>query len=116
MPTVNAIPCKRGMELEELYGRLQSGWTLLGRQKIQRGKAIATPNNPEGSRLEDADVWVLNEPMIPLGMLAQMFLVAMSVEDPLEVLAQEIFGKSLAELQQVLTEMKDAQGSDPSAA
>lgn len=99
MPLVHLIPVKRGMEPDEVIGRLQSGWTLLGRQMIKRGEAIATPANPEGRFLENADVWMLAEPMIPQAMVASMLLQAMSAEDPLEALAQEMFGMGLMGIQ-----------------
>lgn len=102
MPIVHLIPVKRGMEPDEVIGRLQQGWQLMGRQMIKRGEAIATPSNPEGRFLENADVWMLDEPMIPQAMVAQMLLQAMAHEDPLEELAQELFGMDLMGLQAAL--------------
>jgi len=62
------------MDVDEVVGRIQGGWRLMGRQAVQRGKVIATPGHPDGRALEDADVWMLDEPMIPQAMVAMLIL------------------------------------------
>ena len=114
MPTVHLIPVKRGMAPDEVIGRIQGGWQLLGRQAVQRGAAIATPGRPDGPALEDADVWMLDEPMIPQAMVAMLILQAMGAEDPLEFLAKELYGITLAELSQAIAEAERAREQGPS--
>lgn len=114
MPIVHLIPTQRGMDHDEVVGRLQGGWQLLGRQAVQRGAAIATPGRPDGPTLEDADVWMLAEPMVPQAMVASMLLRSMSAEDSLEYLSQELFGVGLMELQAAIEEAMSAQGQHPS--
>lgn len=99
MPVVHVVPTSRGMTHDEIIGRIQGGWQLLGRQAVQKGAAIATPGNPDGIHLEDAEVWILAEPMVPQSMVASMILQAMAHEDPLEELALEMFGMDLLSLQ-----------------
>lgn len=115
LPTVHLIPIARGMAPDEVVGRIQGGWQLLGRQAVQRGASIATPGRPDGPALEDADVWMLDEPMIPQAMVAMLILQAMGAEDPLEFLAKELYGISLAELSQAIEEAKRAREQNSGA-
>ena len=116
MPTVHLVPVKRGMQPEEVVGRIQGGWQLLGRQAVEREKAggIATLDNPAVYSLEDADVWMLAEPMIPQAMVASLIVQAMSAEDPLDYLAQELYGTDLGSLSRALEEAMVAQGQHSS--
>lgn len=102
------------MEREEIIGRVQGGWTLLGRQAVKTGKAIVTPGNPGGAALEDADIWMLDEPMIPQGMVATLIVQAMAQEDPLEYLSFEMYGMDLGALSRALEEATNAQKQHPS--
>lgn len=86
----------------------------MGRQAVQRGQQIATPGNPDGVHLEDADVWMLDEPMIPQAMVATLIIQAMNAEDPLDYLAQELYGMDLGSLSRALEEAMNAQEQDPS--
>lgn len=123
MPTVHLVPVKRGMDPDEVVGRLQGGWRLLGRQAVRRGQAIATPGCPEGHTLEDADVWMLDEPMIPQAMVAKLILDAateymagdaLNAVDPLECLCQDLYGMDIDALRSAFEGATSAQEQHPS--
>lgn len=61
MPVVETVRCNKGMSEQELQGRLNQGWILIGRQAVSTG--VASPNNPGG--IVDVDIWMMQEPMMP---------------------------------------------------
>ena len=116
MPTVHVVPVKRGMPHEEVVGRVQGGWTLLGRQSVRTGKSIMTPGNPDGVSVEDADIWLLAEPMIPMAMVASIIARAaqdLKPEDILTGLCQELFGMAPDALFTAMKETANAQEQNP---
>ena len=119
MPVVHLVPTTHGMNKEEVVGRINAGWTMAGRQAVQTNGLIVDPSQPiPPSGVIDADVWVLNEPMIPAGQVA-VTLVGLFEDggdgDTLDDLARALTGRGIIPLKQELDDAKAAMAQEAGA-
>jgi len=92
MPAIEPIPVMKPMTMEELVGRIQRGWRIEGQVIIPTGSGVITPDNPTGQTGVPVNVWVLPEPMVPLGELISTILALDSTAQMGQITAAEILG------------------------
>jgi len=67
---IHLLPLGQGITADELGQRIQAGWMYVGQMRIAQ-KGIIGPTKPMTSwGLVPAEVWVLSEPMMPVGVFA----------------------------------------------
>ena len=112
MPVVHLVPVTHGMSKDEVVGRIQAGWVLAGRQAVQSTELIVDPSKPiPPSGVVDVDVWVLNEPMVPVGLVATRLIEEFEAGGEgmtLDNLARVLTGQGIIPLKQ---EMDDARAA-----
>ena len=82
MPTIHLIPISEGVTEKELFQRMQHGWVMAGRQSVQSQQKIVDVSKPMTRvGLEDMDVWILPEPMVPLGVVANALMDAFEAKE-----------------------------------
>jgi hypothetical protein len=101
------VPVRKGMDHDELKQRILTGWSYFGRQSVQCA-AIVNVGNPSGPvGVEDVDIWVIPEPMIPQSILAQILVgVHQKQKDPalaLDDVARAVFGQGILPLVEAFT-------------
>jgi hypothetical protein len=96
------------MEAEEVASRLNSGWRIAGQCLVSKGQGVATPDNPTGIQVAPCVVWVLPEPMIPVGEIfstlfqtAETYAESAAAMLSLDFVSNMLFGKSVSELLEV---------------
>ena len=109
MPQVQLIPIQQPMKPEEIAARLQAGWHVEG-QLLVLQSSIATPDNPGGAQAIPVNVWILPEPMIPLGEFLNAIISAsdeLSDSPALEgvdIISKKLMGKTVQEIKDEITQ------------
>ena len=112
MPVVHIVPVTHGMTKDEVLGRIQSGWVMAGRQAVHNNGLIVDPSQaaaPTG--VIDADIWVLNEPMAPISLIAARLVESYEAGgdvDTLDDLARVLTGQGIILLKGKMDEAKAA--------